>query len=80
MPSLLDPSALTDLAERIGLFRVPHRIAFARARGLPRSAFGTTVAHFAAGMLLLGVVAEPAWNAEAIVSLKAEEVKLQLAS
>ncbi|MEA2930090.1 MAG: cytochrome c-type biosis protein CcmF [Hyphomicrobiales bacterium] len=63
--------ALTDLAERIGLFRVRPGTAFARARGLPRSAFGTTVAHFAAGMLLLGVVAETAWNAEAIVSLKA---------
>jgi cytochrome c-type biogenesis protein CcmF len=63
--------ALTDLAERIGLFRVRPGTAFARARGLPRSAFGTMVAHFAAGMLLLGVVAETAWNAEAIVSLKA---------
>ena len=63
--------ALTDLAERVGAFRVPFGVAFARARGLPRSAFGTTVAHFAAGMLLLGVVAETAWNAEAIVSLKA---------
>jgi cytochrome c-type biogenesis protein CcmF len=63
--------ALTDLAERVGAFRVPFGVAFARARGLPRSAFGTTVAHFAAGMLLLGVVAETAWNAEAIVALKA---------
>jgi cytochrome c-type biogenesis protein CcmF len=62
--------ALTDLAERIGAFRVPLGVAYSRARGLPRSAFGTTVAHFAAGMLLLGVVAETAWNAEAIVSLK----------
>jgi cytochrome c-type biogenesis protein CcmF len=63
--------ALIDLIERVALFRVPFGVAFARARGLPRSAFGTAVAHFAAGMLLLGVVAETAWNAEAIVSLKA---------
>jgi cytochrome c-type biogenesis protein CcmF len=62
--------ALIDLTERVALFRVPLGVAFARARGLPRSAFGTAVAHFAAGMLLLGVVAETAWNAEAIVSLK----------
>jgi cytochrome c-type biogenesis protein CcmF len=62
--------ALIDLTERVALFRVPFGVAFARARGLPRSAFGTAVAHFAAGMLLLGVVAETAWNAEAIVSLK----------
>ena len=62
--------AVTDFAERIALFRVPVGIALGRARGLPRSAFGTAVAHFAAGMVLLGVVAETAWNAEAIVSLK----------
>ncbi len=47
--------------------------AFARARGLPRSAWGTTVAHFAAGMLLFGVIAESQWNAERIVSLKPGE-------
>jgi cytochrome c-type biogenesis protein CcmF len=62
--------ALIDLAERIALFRVPLPVTFARARGLPRSSFGTAFAHFAAGMVLLGVVAETAWNAEAIVSLK----------
>jgi cytochrome c-type biogenesis protein CcmF len=65
--------ALTDFAERIALFRVPLGVALARARGLPRSAFGTAVAHFAAGVVLLGVVAETAWNAEAIVSLKPGE-------
>jgi len=63
--------ALTDLAERVGAFRVPPGVAFARARGLPRSAFGTMLGHFAAGVVLLGVVAETAWNAEAIVTLKA---------
>src|SRR5690348_9504228 len=47
--------ALIDPMERIGLFRQPFAIAFARARGLPRSAWGTAVAHFAAGMLLFGV-------------------------
>ena len=56
--------ALIDLVERIGLFRVPFATALARARGLPRSALGTTVAHFAVGMLLLGVIAESQWNAE----------------
>ena len=60
-----------SLAERTGAFRVPPGVAFARARGLPRSAFGTMLGHFAAGVVLLGVVAETAWNAEAIVTLKA---------
>ena len=62
--------AATDFVERIGLFRVPLGAAVARARGLPRSAFGTALAHFAAGVVLLGVVAETAWNAELITTLK----------
>jgi cytochrome c-type biogenesis protein CcmF len=65
--------ALIDPVERIGLFRVPFATTLARARGLPRSAWGTAVAHFAAGMLLFGVIAESQWNAERIVSLKPGE-------
>ena len=65
--------ALIDPIERVGLFRVPLATAFARARGLPRSAWGTAVAHFAAGMLLAGVIAESQWNTERIVSLKTGE-------
>jgi cytochrome c-type biogenesis protein CcmF len=65
--------ALVDAIERVGLFRQPLTVAFARARGLPRSAWGTAVAHFAAGMLLLGVIAESQWNSERIVSLKPGE-------
>jgi cytochrome c-type biogenesis protein CcmF len=62
--------ALVDPVERIGLFRAPFSVSFARARGLPRSAWGTAVAHFAAGMVLFGVIAESQWNAERIVSMK----------
>src|SRR4029077_14596274 len=62
--------ALIDPIERIGLLPPPLSVSFARARGLPRSALGTAVAHFAAGMLLFGVIAESQWNAERIVSLK----------
>jgi cytochrome c-type biogenesis protein CcmF len=65
--------ALIDPIERIGLFRVPFATSVARARGLPRSAWGTAVAHFATGMLLFGVIAESQWNAERIVSLKPGE-------
>ena len=65
--------AIIDPIERIGLFRQPFAVAFARARGLPRSAWGTAVAHFAAGMLLFGVIAESQWNSERIVSLKPGE-------
>src|SRR5437588_5642932 len=65
--------AIIDPLERIGLFRQPFAVAFARARGLPRSAWGTAIAHFAAGMLLFGVIAESQWNSERIGSLKPGE-------
>ncbi len=65
--------AMIDLIERTGLLREPLKVAFARARGLPRSAWGTSVAHFAAGLMLVGVIAESQWNAERIVSLKPGE-------
>ncbi|MGB9365612.1 MAG: heme lyase CcmF/NrfE family subunit [Xanthobacteraceae bacterium] len=66
--------ALIDPIERIGLFRVPVATTLARARGLPRSAWGTAVAHFSAGMLLFGVIAESQWNAERIVSMKPGDI------
>jgi cytochrome c-type biogenesis protein CcmF len=62
--------AVTDLVERIGLLRAPLATAFARARGLPRSAFGTTVAHFGLGVSLLGIVCVSTWGTEQIVSLQ----------
>src|SRR5216683_85243 len=37
--------AISDIAERIGLFRNPPAIALHRARGLPRSAWGSAFAH-----------------------------------
>jgi cytochrome c-type biogenesis protein CcmF len=62
--------ALTDLAERIGVLRVPFATALARARGLPRSAWGTAIAHFGLGVSLLGIVAVTTWGDERIVALK----------
>jgi cytochrome c-type biogenesis protein CcmF len=65
--------AVTDIVERIALFRVPFAATLSRARGLPRSAWGTAVAHFGVGVVLLGVVGETQWNAERIVSVKPGE-------
>jgi cytochrome c-type biogenesis protein CcmF len=62
--------AVTDLVERTGLLRVPFATAFARARGLPRSAWGTALAHFGVGVTLFGIICETSWNTEQIVSLK----------
>jgi cytochrome c-type biogenesis protein CcmF len=65
--------ALTDLVERIGLLRMPFPTALARARGLPRSAFGTALAHFGLGVSLLGIVSVTTWGTERIVALKPTE-------
>ncbi len=61
--------ALTDLAERTGLFRVPLATVRMRAGGLPRSTWGTAVAHFGIAMTLFGVVCQT-WATERIVALK----------
>src|SRR5215216_2765499 len=62
--------AVSELAERTQLFRLPVASALARARGLPRSAWGTALAHFGLGVSLLGIVCETQWGAERIASVK----------
>jgi cytochrome c-type biogenesis protein CcmF len=62
--------ALIDLVERIGLFRNPFTIALRRARGLPRSAWGTVFAHAGIGIALIGIVCETTWNSEYIGTMK----------
>ena len=62
--------ALTEIVERTGLLKVPLATAFARARGLPRSAWGAAFAHFGLGITLLGVIGETQWSLERIAELK----------
>jgi cytochrome c-type biogenesis protein CcmF len=62
--------ALTDIVERTGLLKVPFATAFARARGLPRSAWGAAFAHFGLGITLLGIIGETQWSLERIAELK----------
>ncbi|MDE2472028.1 MAG: cytochrome c biogenesis protein CcsA, partial [Bradyrhizobium sp.] len=66
--------ALSDLAERTGLFRVPFGTAVRRARGLPRSSWGTVFAHAGVGIALMGIVCETTWNSEYIGSMKTNDV------
>jgi cytochrome c-type biogenesis protein CcmF len=65
--------AVTDLIERTGLLKVPARTALARARGLPRSAWGTAFAHVGLGITLLGIIGETQWGAERITDVKPEQ-------
>jgi cytochrome c-type biogenesis protein CcmF len=62
--------ALSDVAERTGALRMPLPVALRRARGLPRSAFGTALAHAGIGMALIGIVCETTWNSELIGTMK----------
>jgi cytochrome c-type biogenesis protein CcmF len=62
--------AATELIERTGLLKVPVRTALARARGLPRSAWGTAFAHMGLAITLLGIIGETQWGAERIAEVK----------
>jgi cytochrome c-type biogenesis protein CcmF len=66
--------ALSDLAERTGFFRLPFGVAMRRARGLPRSTWGTAFAHAGVGVALIGIVCETTWNTEYIGTLKPDDV------
>jgi cytochrome c-type biogenesis protein CcmF len=66
--------ALSDIAERSGLFRMPFSTAMRRARGLPRSTWGAAFAHAGIGVALIGIVCETTWNSEYIGSMKPDDV------
>jgi cytochrome c-type biogenesis protein CcmF len=66
--------ALCDLAERINLFRASLPVSLRRAKGLPRSAWGTVFAHAGLGVALIGIVCETTWNTEYIASMKTNDV------
>jgi cytochrome c-type biogenesis protein CcmF len=62
--------ALIDLVERTGLFRLPLATVRMRAAGLPRSTWGTAIAHFGVAVSLLGVICAATWGSERIIALK----------
>lgn len=67
-------SAVTDIVERTGLVRLPFATVLHRARGLPRSAWGTAFAHAGLGVALIGIVCETTWNSEYIATMKQNDV------
>jgi cytochrome c-type biogenesis protein CcmF len=66
--------AVIDIVERIGLFRLPPGVTLRRARGLPRSAWGTMFAHAGVGLALIGIVCETTWNSENIRTMRPGDV------
>ena len=62
--------ALIDLVERTGLFRLPLKAVRQRAIGLPRSTWGTAIAHSGIAVSMLGIVCAGTWGTERIVAMK----------
>ena len=56
--------ALAELAERLKFLRAPMAEVWRRATGLPRGAWGTTLAHAGMGVFVLGASFETAWRVE----------------
>ncbi|MBS4075647.1 heme lyase CcmF/NrfE family subunit [Ameyamaea chiangmaiensis] len=50
-------ASITDITDRIGLFRLSPAQSLSRARFLPRAAFGAALAHAGAGISVLGLAA-----------------------
>ena len=65
--------AVTDLVLKSGFPRVSADVALRRLAGLPRSVFGTALAHAGLGLTLLGVVGVSALEVERFVTLKPGE-------
>ncbi len=65
--------ALIELAERLKLFRTSAGDSWARARHLPRSAYGMTIAHIGVAMVLAGVIGSQAWQEELITVMDSGE-------
>ncbi len=62
--------ALSELGFRTKFLRIPLADTWRRFIGLPRSAFGTTAAHFGVGLMVVGIVAANAWQSEKVLVMK----------
>ena len=62
--------ALVEAAERVRAFRAPWSEVGRRLGGLPRGAWGMTLAHLGLGLFAMGAAFETAWRAEAAAALQ----------
>jgi cytochrome c-type biogenesis protein CcmF len=61
--------ALTDVAVKSAVGTVPPGVALRRLAGLPRSVFGTALAHLGLGLTLLGITATMSFQQERITTV-----------
>jgi cytochrome c-type biogenesis protein CcmF len=62
--------AFTDLWYRANFGKLAFGIAFRRLKGLPRSAFGTALAHMGLGITVLGIVIVTTYETEHVLEMK----------
>ncbi|ANK93836.1 cytochrome-c-type biogenesis protein CcmF/CycK 2 (plasmid) [Rhizobium sp. N6212] len=62
--------AIADLWYRAGIGKLAGSVAWRRLSGLPRSAFGTALAHAGLGVSVLGIVAVTTFQSEHVVEMK----------
>ncbi|TIV96432.1 MAG: heme lyase CcmF/NrfE family subunit, partial [Mesorhizobium sp.] len=65
--------ALTDLAVKSGIGSVAPTVMLRRFVGLPRSVFGTALAHLGLGLTLLGIVGTLSFGTEKILTMRPGE-------
>jgi cytochrome c-type biogenesis protein CcmF len=65
--------AILELAYRGKVGQVSWDEAWRRLTNLPRSVYGTTIAHFGVGLMVLGITATSAYRHETVVALKPGE-------
>ncbi len=70
--------ALTDLVIKSGLGKAAPSVAFSRFRGLPRSVFGTALAHAGIGLTTIGIISVTTLETEKIAAMQpGETVEIQ---
>jgi cytochrome c-type biogenesis protein CcmF len=62
-------SSITEVAERVKLGQVPLSHSAARAAALPRSAWGTALAHAGLGVMIAGMTGTALWTQERIQAM-----------
>ena len=62
--------SLSEILSRAGLGKQPLKTFLARLKGLPLQAFGTMLAHFGLGVMVIGITAVSGWRSELITSVK----------
>ena len=67
-----------DLADRVGVAKLPPATVLRRLRHLPRGTWGYAIAHFGVGVLIAGITVSTAWRSERIETMHAGD-SLQIA-